>query len=96
MNRIGWQAFLGGEPGATNVPDYALPARREDFSGLPAAWNGTGDIDLFYDEDKAYADQLEAVPGAFHGFEELDTQTKLVQDYLSCSRDWLRDQLALF
>ncbi|UJR12866.1 hypothetical protein I4U23_005704 [Adineta vaga] len=104
LNRIGWQAFLGTEPGATDVSDYAVPARRKNFGGLPPTWIGIGDIDLFFDEDKAYADKLksagvdctlEIVPGAFHGFERLANDTKLAQDYLSRSRDWLRNKLTL-
>lgn len=104
LNRIGWQAFLGTQFGATDVPEYAVPARRKDFGGLPPTWIGTGDIDLFFDEDKIYADKLKAasvdctldiVLGAFYGFEAIAVRTKLVQDYLSRSRDWLRNKLAL-
>ncbi|WP_329347904.1 alpha/beta hydrolase [Streptomyces sp. NBC_01261] len=48
------------------------------LGGLPAAWIGVGDIDLFTDECRAYADRLreagvdcafDLVPGAPHGFE---------------------------
>ena len=104
LNRIGWLALLGTEPGATNVPDYAVPARRQDLSGLPPAWIGIGDIDLFFDENKTYADKLKSasvdctldiVAGAFHGFEVLGAKTKLAQDFLSRSRDWLRHKLAV-
>ena len=104
LKRVSWQAFLGAELGGTDVPDYAVAARREDLRGLPPAWIGIGDIDLFFDEDKAYADKLksagvdctlEIVPGAFHGFERLANHTKLAQDYLSSSRDWLRNKLTL-
>lgn len=104
LNRIGWLSLLGTEPGAINVPDYAVPARRQDLSGLPPTWIGIGDIDLFFDENKTYADKLKSasvdctldiVPGAFHGFEVLGVKTKLAQDYLSRSRDWLRHMLAI-
>ena len=57
----------------------ASPARCEDLSGLPPAWIGVGTLDLFYEEDRAYADRLSAagverevhvvVHGAFHGFD---------------------------
>lgn len=104
LNRTGWHSLLGTEPGAINVPDYAVPARRQDLSGLPPAWIGIGDIDLFFDENKAYADKLKSanvdctldiVPGAFHGFEVLGVKTKLAQDYLSRSRDWLQHKLGV-
>lgn len=65
-----WSVYLGQAPG--------LDARHEDLSGLPPAWMGVGTLDLFHDEDVAYARRLEAqgtacelvvVPGAFHGFD---------------------------
>ena len=56
----------------------AVPARREDLAGLPPAWIGVGDIELFYEEGRRYAERLidagvptalEVVPGAPHAFE---------------------------
>jgi acetyl esterase/lipase len=72
-NRVGWTSYLGGAD-----PAVAVPSRREDLKGLPPAWVGVGTLDLFYDEDIAYAARLkdagvpcevEVVPGAFHGFD---------------------------
>lgn len=77
-NRFGWTAYLPIGPGSAEVPDHAAPARRGDLRGLPPAWVGVGDNDLFHDEDVAYAarlreagvaTELEVVPGAFHGFD---------------------------
>jgi acetyl esterase/lipase len=51
LNRFGWRSYLGVEPGSECVPAYAVPSRREDLRGLPQAWIGVGDIDLFYEED---------------------------------------------
>jgi acetyl esterase/lipase len=77
-NRFAWQAFLGVPPGSARVPSAAAPARVENFRGLPPAFIGVGSIDLFVDEDIAYAQrliasgvatQLEVVPGAFHAFD---------------------------
>jgi acetyl esterase/lipase len=77
-NRWAWSAYLGQPAGLDGVSDYAAPARRVDLSGLPPAWIGVGTLDLFHDEDVAYADRLVAagvpcelsvVPGAFHGFD---------------------------
>lgn len=79
-NRFGWGSFLGMPPGAQATPPYAVPARREDLSGLPPAWIGVGDLDLFLDEDTAYADRLRAAgvdvefvvsEGGPHGFVSL-------------------------
>lgn len=77
-NRFAWRAYLSVEPGATQLPPYAAAARREDLSGLPPAWMGVPTLDLFYDEDIAYAHRLSAsgvetelhvAEGAFHGFD---------------------------
>jgi acetyl esterase/lipase len=103
QNRFGWSAFLGTAPGADQSPAYAVPARRGDLSGLPTGWIGCGDIELFFDEDKTYAERLnevgtactlDVVPGAPHGFESAARNTKLAQDYVSRARNWLGQALA--
>jgi len=79
-NRFGWSQYLGKAPGAPDVTDHAAPGRRVDCRGLPPAWIGVGTLDLFHDEDVAYAERLraagvpvetEVVPGAFHGFDQV-------------------------
>ncbi|WP_433794567.1 alpha/beta hydrolase [Actinoplanes sp. CA-252034] len=79
-------------------PRYAVPARREDLTGLPPAWIGVGDVDLFHDEDVAYADRLRAagvpatfhaVPGAPHGFEAWAPNTTISRDFVRTGREWL-------
>jgi len=61
-----------------SVPHGAVPARVENLAGLPPAFIGVGAIDLFVDEDIAYAQalirqgvptQMLVVPGAYHGFD---------------------------
>jgi len=102
-NRTGWRAYLGTEPGAEQVPDYAVPARRSELHGLPPAWIGIGDIDLFFDEDRTYAERLttagvdctlDVAAGAPHGFEKIAPNTTLTRDYLSRARDWLGQKFA--
>jgi len=77
-NHLGWSAYLGYEPGGDDVPQYAAAARAADVAGLPPAWIGVGALDVFRDEDIAYAQRLLAAgiptelhvyPGAPHGFE---------------------------
>ncbi len=89
-NRFGWESYLGMTCGAAAAPAYAVPARREDLSGLPPAWIGVGSLDIFLDEDSAYAQRLQecgvecemkVVPGAFHGFDVFDSQVPIVQDF---------------
>ena len=89
-NRFGWESYLGKKCGAEDVPAYSVPARREDLSGLPQAWIGVGTVDIFHDEDVAYAQRLKErgiecelyiVPGAFHGFDVFDPQVPIVQDF---------------
>jgi acetyl esterase/lipase len=74
-NRFAWKAYLGDAD-----PQVAVPARRDDLSGLAPAWIGVGTNDLVHDEDLGYAKRLtdagvpcevEVVPGAFHGFDAI-------------------------
>ena len=101
-NRTGWGAFLGVEPGAERVPDYAAAARRPDLSGLPPTWISVGTIDLFADEDRDYAERLreagvecafDLIPGAPHGFEAWAPGTRVSRELLQRSRSWLGARL---
>ena len=101
-NRFGWRSYLGVEPGAAMLPAYAAAARRADLAGLPPAWIGVGDIDLFHEEDRTYAERLRAagvdvtldvVPGAPHGFEIWAPDSVLAREHLERAHDWLRRTL---
>ncbi|MER6441569.1 alpha/beta hydrolase [Streptomyces sp. NPDC001185] len=63
-----WPALLGDAAGGTGVPPTAAPARLEDATGLPPAYIEVGQIDVFRDEDMAYAMKLSraGVPVEFH------------------------------
>jgi acetyl esterase/lipase len=98
LNRFGWKSYLGADPGADDVAPYAVPSRRADLSGLPPTWIGAGDIELFYDEDRDYAERLraagveatlEVVPGAPHGFEAWAPNTSLARNYVKSAQAWL-------
>jgi acetyl esterase/lipase len=102
LNRFGWSSYLGTDFGTSSVPQYAVPARRENLSGLPPAWIGIGNIDLFYEEDRKYAQRLQKagvevtfieVPNAFHGFEIIGNETGLAQKFLGESKQWLKKHL---
>lgn len=75
-NRYGWASYLGGSPGSSEPAPYAAASRRLDLVGLPPAWIGVGDVDLFHDESLDYAQRLTAAgvdctvhvePGMYHG-----------------------------
>lgn len=97
-NRFGWAAYLGNAD-----PNVAVPARREDLSGLPPAWIGVGTNDLFHDEDLAYAERLtaagvpchiETVPGAFHGFDLIVPKASVSKAFFASQCESLRSALA--
>jgi acetyl esterase/lipase len=101
-NRFGWASFLGAEPGGSAVPVAGVPARLENFAGLPPAFIGVGSLDLFHDEDVDYAQRLNAagvpaelivVPGAFHGFDMVPT--KISQWFTAAKLDALRRGLGI-
>ena len=101
-NRYGWEAYLGQPGGAAELPAYAAPARRANLAGLPPAWIGVGTLDLFHDENVAYAQQLQAagvpcdlliVPGAFHGFNVFDATIPIAQAFQQAQIAALRHHL---
>ena len=67
-NLTGWGALLGEKAGAEGVSPYAAPARATDLAGLPDTYIDVGDLDIFRDEDVAYAQRLSraGVPTEFH------------------------------
>ena len=80
------------------MPRYAVAARREDLSGLPPAWLYTSDIELFHDEDVAYAQRLRAagvdttldvISGAPHGVEAWAAGSGIARSLLKRARRWL-------
>jgi acetyl esterase/lipase len=89
-NRFGWSASLGGPPSAADLPAHAAPARTTDLTGLPPAWIGVGDLDLFHDEDVDYAERLLAAgvacelhvePGMFHGADQIVLKAPRMRAY---------------
>jgi acetyl esterase/lipase len=96
-NRFGWAAYLGSAN-----PDIAVPARNADLSGLPPAWIGVGTLDLFHDEDLAYAERLkqagvpcrvEVVAGAFHGFDIVAPGAPVSRSFFDSQCTSLREAL---
>lgn len=81
-NLVSWRAYLGeGTPHADTSP-----ARANDLSGLPPTYVDTGTLDIFHDEDVAYARRLVASGvqveahiwnGAPHGFDVIAPRSSL-------------------
>jgi acetyl esterase/lipase len=97
-NERAWRTYLAMPPGAPTLPPYAAPARRQDLSGLPQAWIGVGDVDLFYDESRRYAERLwaagvktvlDVVPGAPHAFEAWGRRTHAAASFMERAQRWL-------
>jgi acetyl esterase/lipase len=95
-NQLGWAAYLSGRAGTEDISPYAAPARATDLAGLPPTYINVGDLDLFLDEDIAYAQrllqagvptELHIYPGAFHGSDNMVSRSKL-------SRRWKDDERA--
>ena len=70
LNRFGWSAYLGVEPGSDGVDVTAAPARATDLAGLPPTFLSVGALDLFLEEDVDYARRLAGagVPVELHVF----------------------------
>jgi acetyl esterase/lipase len=97
-NRFAWPCYLGDAD-----PNIAVPARRADLGGLPPAWIGVGTLDLFHQEDLAYAERLNAagvacelveVPGAFHGFDGVVADAEVSRSFIGSQVAFLRRELA--
>jgi acetyl esterase/lipase len=85
-NVFGWTSLLGVPVGSANVPAGAVPARVANLAGLPPTFIGVGSIDLFADEDVAYAERLRSagvptellvLPGGFHAFDAVAPQASV-------------------
>lgn len=103
-NLLGWSAYLGRKPALDDAPVYAAPARRQNLAGLPPAWIGVGELDLFYPENAEYARrmteagvpcELYTVTGAYHAFEAFRPDAPISQAFLTQSLAALRQALSL-
>lgn len=103
-NRFGWRSYLGHEPGLPATLPYAVPARRESLEGMPPTWIGVGSVDLFHDEDVAYAEALRAagvdcelhvVPGMYHAGQRFAAEAPAAQEFERSSFDSLARALGV-
>ncbi|KUH93325.1 alpha/beta hydrolase [Mycobacterium sp. IS-3022] len=91
-NATGWGALLGANAGTDSVSPYAAPARAADLSELPDTYLDVGDLDIFRNEDIAYAcrladagvpTELHVYPGCPHAFEALARNAGISQRAIS-------------
>lgn len=101
-NAFGWGALLGKPPGSADVSAYAAPARATDVSNLPPTFIACPTLDLFIDENIAYAHRLmragvpvalRVYPGGFHGFDIFGADAPLSARARRDSHEALRSAL---
>jgi triacylglycerol lipase len=100
-NAYAWAAWLGRRPGGDGVDVCAAPGRALDLRGLPPTFIATGGLDLFLEENLAFAQRLQrdgvatalhVYPGAFHGF-DLHPTARVARDARRESEAALRRML---
>lgn len=101
-NHFGWEALLGRAPGSADVSAYAAAARAADVANLPPTFIACPTLDLFIDENIAYAQRLmrAGVPvdlrvyaGGFHGFDIFGGSAPIAVRARCDSQDALRQAL---
>ena len=102
-NLQAWTAYLAGQHGRDGVSPYAAPARATDLTRLPPAYMPVPALDLFVEDDLAYAarlieagvpTELHVYPGAFHAFDAFAPQARVSQRFVAERNAALRRALA--
>lgn len=102
-NQFGWLAMLGDGDIAPDRIGHFAPALASSFDSLPATFIAVGSIDLFVEENAAYAlalsragvpVELHVYPGAVHGFDALpgELATAFRADLLKAIHRWSRQK----
>jgi acetyl esterase len=99
-NQFGWRALLGNQDVPTGQTlGYYSPSHAASFEGLPPTWIGVGTIDLFLDENLAFAAQMARANcdvqvmtyrGAPHGFPSFPSSVsaRFIKDYHAAFRQY--------
>jgi acetyl esterase/lipase len=102
-NRFAWDAYLDQEV-ATDMLQYAAPSSARDLSGLPPTFIPVGESDLFFAEDKKYAERLaaagvdvecKAYANAYHAFATIVPEAKISKQFNLDIKRALRDGLSI-
>lgn len=98
-NMIAWRSYLGHASDREDVSPYAAAIRARDLRGLPPAYIPVGALDLFLDENVAYARRLLAAgvpaelhvyPGAYHAFDSFAPMAAVSRRFNADRNDVLR------
>jgi len=101
-NLFGWTSYLGQKPKEGAIPKYASAFYNHELTNLPPATIMVGDIDLFAQEDIAYATKLSAAgvpvelhvyPGGVHVFEIINPEARISQNFLAARDNALKAAL---
>ncbi|HHU6751040.1 TPA: alpha/beta hydrolase fold domain-containing protein [Staphylococcus pseudintermedius] len=104
MNRFAWEMYLGHPVDGRTPEPYAVPARRQNFEGLPSTFITIGSLDLFVDEVMDYAQnllhagvstELHIYPGLYHLGELVPgarVRDQILNDRLNAMRRVFEDQ----
>lgn len=89
-NYYGWKSILGFEPGSQKPSPYVAASSVASTEGLPPTYICVGSLDLFLDENIAYAQRLvrsgiptemHIYPSAYHGFDMFAPDTALSKQF---------------
>lgn len=79
-NNFGWNAMRGGQQIPSDRLGHFAPALEDDLSGLPKTFIAVGTLDLFFEEDVAFAlrltragvpTEMHCYPGGVHRFDDI-------------------------
>ena len=85
-NHQAWKLYLRDLDESLPVPEYASPARRSDYAGLPPCYTFVGDIEPFHDETLNYIASLQKAgveaqcdvyEGWYHGYDMVNDKDPL-------------------
>ncbi|AUG78126.1 Heroin esterase [Kitasatospora sp. MMS16-BH015] len=102
-NGFGWNSLLGDLQGASDVPQYAAPARATDLTGLPPAFLDVGSAECLRDEVIAYASriwqaggsaELHVWAGGIHAFDLDVPEARISRAAVAARHSWLERLLA--
>lgn len=102
-NVFAWEKLRGGQDISSKMLPYFSPAMADDLTNLPPALIYVGSLDLFANEDIAYAGKLvedgnavtmRVVPGLYHAFENANPNAQATHDFWQTVYSYTKAKLA--